>query len=89
MPTTDHQVTLTLPDNFVGQLLDGLSVLIEQWDATARYHEHGDIGAIDGEEDIIIRECRDAHEANTLADWYRDIAGLIRTQRNQQRDATP
>ena len=82
MPSTDHQVTLTLPDNFAGQLLDGLDVLIEQWDATAAYHEHGDVG-----DDIIIRECTDAHEAISIADFYREIAAMIREQRTAQRDA--
>lgn len=76
----DRQITLTLPDNFAGQLLDGLEVLIEQWDYTARYHETGEI-----EGEYMVRECTDAHEANNIADWYREIAEMIRSQRDAQR----
>lgn len=44
MQSTDTVVHLTLPRNSVGQLLDGLDVLIEQWTATAAYHRYGEVG---------------------------------------------
>ena len=82
MATLTENITLDLPDNDVGQLLDGLEVLIEQWDYTARYHEHGVI-----EDEYMIRECTDADEANSIAGWYREIAAMIRAQRDAQRAA--
>ncbi|MCC6908325.1 MAG: hypothetical protein IT430_10325 [Phycisphaerales bacterium] len=56
-------VSLNLPRNFVGQLLDDLDWLIEEWDNTADYMEHG--VSRDG---MMIRECNDAREAQKMRD---------------------
>ncbi len=67
-------VQLSLPRNHVGQLLDGIEVLIEQWDATATYLQTGTIG------NDCIRECSDVEEAEWIADFYRKIAAEIQDQ---------
>lgn len=74
MSSTDTLVELSLPRNYVGQILDGLEVLTEQWGATAAYHRTGEIG------DLLIRECSDAEEAEWIADFYERIVAEIRGQ---------
>jgi hypothetical protein len=74
MDAFDAPVHLTLPHNHVGQILDGLEVLIEQWEATATYFRTGEVG------DTGIRECSDAEEADWTAGYYEEIAAGIRAQ---------
>jgi len=74
MPSSDTFVQLSLPRNHVGQILDGLEVLIEQWEATARYFRTGEVG------EYAIRECSDAEEAEWIAGHYREIADDIERQ---------
>ncbi len=69
------EVTLSLSSNDIGQMLDGLEVLIEQWEATQAYHETGEIRP--GTE---IREANDAEEAANMAGIYRELADRIRRQ---------
>lgn len=71
MHPTDTVVPLSLPRNFVGQILEGLAILTDQWDATAAYLSHGEIG------DQVIRECSSAEEAESIAEFYRQIAETI------------
>lgn len=52
--------------------LDGIEVLMEQWDATATYLRTGKMG------NDCIRECSDAEEAEWLGNFYRRIAAEIR-----------
>ena len=80
--TTDTVVQLSLPRNFVGQILDGLAVLTEQWDATAAYLSHGEIG------EQVIRECSNAEEAESIAEFYRQIASDIRGQLRTKQEIT-
>lgn len=79
----DQIITLQLPDNSVGQMLDGLDVLIEQWEATERYHASGEV-----EEDVCIRECTDAEEAASIAAMYLEIKAQIEEQYLAQRPKT-
>lgn len=74
MPSTDTVVELSLPRNHVGQILDGLEVLIEQWEATAAYHRTGEV------RDVVIRECSDAEEAEWIAGFYTKIVADLRQQ---------
>lgn len=74
MPSTDTVVRLTLSRRHVGQILDGIEVLIEQWDSTEVWFRTGEVG------DIPIRECSDAEEAKSIAGYYREIASEIRRQ---------
>ena len=71
----DKLITLQLPSLYVGQILDGLDVLIEQWDATRVYHETGVFS-----DDACIRECTDAHEAASIARFYREIQAAVGEQ---------
>jgi len=81
MQTTDTFVHLTLPRNFVGQILDGLHVLTEQWDATAAYLRNGEIA------NEIIRDCSDVEEAESIAAFYRKIAEEVGQQLSRSRGA--
>jgi len=65
---TSDELTITIPRDFLGQLIDGLDVLIEQWQATADYLESGYC-----EEGVIIRECSSAREADNLVAYYTKI----------------
>ena len=78
----DKLITLRLPANHVGQILDGLDVLIEQWEATERYHASGEI-----DPDACIRECTDAHEAASIARFYREIQAAVEEQYEASRRA--
>lgn len=64
-----------LSPNDAGQLLDGLDVLIEQWQATCEYLRTGE-----SKEDICIREASDAEEADAIAQMYQGIYEKIRGQ---------
>lgn len=74
MPSTNTTVQLSLPRQYVGQILDGIEVLIEQWEATASYFRTGEVG------DTLIRECSGAEEAEGIVEFYREIAESIRGQ---------
>lgn len=74
MMQANSMVALSLSRNHVGQLLDGISVLIDQWDATAAYLRTGEVGS------EIIRECSRPEEAERIAALYRTIAAEIRKQ---------
>lgn len=66
------QLNFALSRNDAGQLLDGLSVLIEQWDGTAQYLRNGQTP-----DDNCIRECHDSREADAIAGHYRSIRDQI------------
>lgn len=74
MQSTERLVQLSLSRNHVGQILDGISVLIDQWDATTVYLRTGEV------ENEIIRECSRPEEAERIAALYRTIAAEIRQQ---------
>lgn len=67
-------VQITLPRDAVGQILDGIEVLIEQWVATEQYLATGLVS------EIGIRDATDPEEAANIAEYYRDIASRIRAQ---------
>ena len=64
----EKAVTITLPRDFLGQIIDGLEVLIDDWRATAVWLETGY-----SEDRIIIRECSSSREAENLANYYTRI----------------
>ena len=64
-----------LSPNDAGQLLDGLDVLIEQWQATSHYLKTGE-----SKENACIREASDAEEADAIAQMYQGIYEKIRGQ---------
>jgi hypothetical protein len=74
-------VVLKLPRLFVGQLLDCLNITVEDWDRTKLYHE---TGYVDPDEPYV-RECSDAHEAEQIANYYRQIIAEIEKQLDNQK----
>jgi hypothetical protein len=71
----DKEVTLKLPSNMVGQILDGLRERTKVWRETEQYME---VGYTD--EPCIIEECSDANEARSIAEYYEEIIGCIEKQ---------
>lgn len=69
------EFNIALSHNDVGQLLDGLDVLIEQWDATVEYLETGIT-----REDVCIRESHNSSEAKSIANIYQQLRDQIREQ---------
>lgn len=70
-----EEITFVLTRNDVGQLLEGVEVLIEQWEATAQYLETGRV-----REDVCIRESHSVREAESIASIYRELRDRIREQ---------
>lgn len=68
-------ITITLPRDFLGQIIDGLEVLIDDWRATAVWLDTGQ-----AEIDATIRECSSSREANNLANYYRLILTHLESQ---------
>lgn len=81
MPDQPNLISLKLSELHVGQLIDGLNVLIEQWEATANFLATGALAEERvGAEPPIIRECSDLDEALSIAALYREIREAIDTQ---------
>lgn len=72
----NDQVRVTLPRDFFGQILDGLDCMIEQWQITAAYLETGYCS----DDSVGIRECTDAAEANSIAEYYARIRNQLAAQ---------
>lgn len=68
-------VELRLSRNSVGQIIDGLEVLEDQWRETAEFYETGAFN-----EDTTVRECSGAREARNIQATYRDILAEITGQ---------
>jgi hypothetical protein len=68
-------VQISLSRNDLGQLLEGLDVLIEQWEATDIYLTSGLVP-----EDACIRESHSANESRAISDTYRNLRDRIREQ---------
>lgn len=66
-------ISITLNRNDWGQIIDGLEVRLESWEATARY--------LEGEEvNQIIEECHDAAEARSVAATYERLIEDLNSQ---------
>lgn len=70
-------VDLRLPDIFVGQILDGLEKLAEDWEFTSRC---GETDFCTTEGDLHMRECNGPYEATRMAEFYRKIINAISEQ---------
>ena len=81
IPTMGNHCTITLSENEIGQVLDGLEVRADAWEKTADYLRSDVLP--EGEE-FSIEECSDAMEAEAIASDYRSIIKKIRTQRDAQ-----
>jgi hypothetical protein len=71
--------SIRLSEFDLGWLIDGLCVRADAWEMTARYHRTGEVP-----DDILIEECRDADEAEQIAQHYRSIIRNIRKQKETQ-----
>ena len=65
----------------LGQILDGLRARAEAWRNTAKYLDTGEAP----DDFFVCEECRDAYEANNIADHYDRIIALIERQVQEQR----
>lgn len=72
-------VELRLPAEFVGQILDGLEVLADDWEFTA---ESAGVCQLPEEGDRHVRDCSRPSEARKIAAFYREIIDRIRDQRD-------
>ena len=75
----ENFVTLRLPRNDVGQIIDGLTERMIIWKTTEEYLEtdfshRGD----------FVEECSDPEEARFIAQHYEKIIDLIQNQLNNQ-----
>jgi hypothetical protein len=73
--------SIKLSESELRQLIDGLCVRADAWEKTARYHRTGKVP-----HDILVEECRDAGEAEQIAEDYRSIIATIRKQNELQGD---
>ncbi len=73
--------TITLNENEVGQLLDGLSIRAESWEKTADFLRSG---SMPEGEFFIIEDCSEPSEAEAIAEDYRGIIRKIRSQMGSQ-----
>jgi len=71
----DKEITLKLPRQMVGQILDGLSERSQVWRYTEKYMETGYV-----EEGCLIEECSSADEARNIAEYYEEIISCIEKQ---------
>lgn len=73
----DPEITLKLPRQMAGQIVDGLRERQQVWINTAEYMETGYT-----EEFCFIEECSNADEARNIASYYEEIVGMIEKQMN-------
>jgi len=70
-----RNVTLSLTRTDIGQILDAVAIAAEQWEAT-----HDFIISQRMPDDVVVRDCDDAIEADTIARTYRDIIRTVESQ---------
>lgn len=75
----DPEISLKLPRQMVGQIVDGLRERQQVWINTAEYMETGYL-----EEIRFIEECSNADEARNIATCYEEIIGVIEKQMNNE-----
>ena len=71
----DEYVTVRIKRDYLGQIADGLGVLLEQWEATRAYWRDGT-----SPEDGCIRECNDLSEAEWACRYYEEILAAVHRQ---------
>ena len=72
-------VTLRLPRNDVGQIIDGLTERMIIWRTTEEYLETGYSHLGD-----FVEECSDSEEARFISQYYEKIIDLIQNQLKHQ-----
>lgn len=77
--TNDPMVTITLPSNDLGQILDGLRQRFSDWQNTAdAFTEDGDYYSDD--DSFVMQECSGKDEAQKIADTYKRLIEAIESQ---------
>ena len=71
----DKTVTLTLPDYFVGQILDVLRLEQDTWAYTESYLLGGPLDI-----DRLIKEDSTANEARKMVEYYQAIIDTVERQ---------
>ena len=71
----DDIVTVKLPKDDLGQIIDGLCVRRDTWRSTQQYLGSGHIDIEQG-----IEECSNPEEAQSIADYYDEIIEKIQQQ---------
>lgn len=74
-----REIQITLDENDVGQVLDGLRCRQESWNNTAIYLRDEYFR----DEAFVCEECNDAREAQRIADHYARIVRLIEAQMDE------
>ncbi len=78
----DKEYVIRLNAFDLGQLIDGLEVRADAWRNTAKHMTTGEAS----KDEFLAEECRDAEEAERLAEHYdRIIATLMKQQAEQGR----
>lgn len=67
------EITLRLQRNDVGQIVDALTTLSEEWSQTANYFATGDA-------ECSIRECKNFEEASNMHSIYERIISELVSQ---------
>ena len=80
-----EQVTITLDKNDLGQILDGIRCRAEGYRKTQEYYLSG--GYIEDDE-FIIFDCKDEHEAGAIALHYETIIANIEKQLKEKPNHT-
>jgi len=75
-----REYTIRLSAFDLGQLIDGLEVRAHVWRDTATYLHTGEAPSAD----FVMEECRDAEEAERLAEHYERILANITQQQWEQ-----
>jgi hypothetical protein len=73
--------TITLTENEIGQVLDGLIIRAESWERTAEFLR---AGSMPDDEIFVVEECSDPAEADAIADQYRLIIRKMKSQLEAQ-----
>ena len=81
LPTMGKDCRITLSENELGQVLDGLEVRADAWEKTAVYLRSD---GVPEDADFVIEECSSADEAGAIANQYRLIMRKITSQLETQ-----
>lgn len=75
----DSNITYTLSRNEAGQVIDGLSICLENWQKTLSWYD----GTLDDLEFIIL-DCSDRDEAANMVLVYENLLSRLREQKKAQ-----
>jgi hypothetical protein len=71
----DKEITFRLSRNDAGQVIDGLSICLENWQKTLDWYD----GKLD-DPDFVILECSGREEAAQMVEVYADLLDSLEQQ---------